>query len=70
MIQIAQHMIPKYLNGTFYSVTKDHMSSSKGHMIQAGLSTSLQFILKCCHDNLCYFSSQHEMVSHYGYKLL
>ena len=63
MIQSAQHMIPKYLNASFYSVTKHHVTSSKSHMIQPGLSNSLQFILKCCHDNLCYLAGQHEMVS-------
>ena len=68
MIQAAQHMIPKYLNATFYSVCKDHVSSSKHH-IQPGLSASLQYILKCCHDNLCHSGTLHEMVStafHYG----
>lgn len=63
MIQMAQHMIPTYLNTTFYSVTKDHVTFSKDHMIQPGLSTSLQFILKCCHDNLCHSTGQHEVVS-------
>ena len=63
MIQTAQHMIPKYLKTTFYSVTKEHVTNSQDHMIQPGLSTSLQFILKCCHDNLCHYAGQHEMVS-------
>lgn len=63
MIQKAQHMIPKYLNATFYSVAKDHVISSKDYMIQPGLSSSLEYILKCCLDNLCHSSGQHEMVS-------
>lgn len=62
MIQMAQHMIPQYLNATYYSVTKHHVTAVKDHVIQPGLSTSLQFILKCCHDNLCHSASQHEMV--------
>ena len=62
MIQTSQHMIAKYLNATFYSVTKDHVSSSK-YYVQPGLSVSLQYILKCCYNNLCHSGTLHEMVS-------
>ena len=59
MIQTAQHLVPQHLNGFFYSAT----NVGKDHMIRPGLTTTLQYVLAHCHDNLTHPKSQLEIVS-------